>query len=55
MYSTRYSCQILTKLRLSRHILDTQVQNSMKIRPVRADIYDVDGLKDGPDEDSSRF
>jgi len=40
---TRYSCQILTKLRPSRHILDTQIPNSMKIRPVGAEFHDVEG------------
>jgi hypothetical protein len=40
MSSTRYTCQILMKLEFSRQISkNTQISNSMKIRPVGTELF----------------
>jgi len=46
MLSTRFSCQILTKLEFSQQVLkNAQRSNFMKIRPVGAEFYSM--RKDG--------
>jgi hypothetical protein len=61
MYSARYSCQILTKLRgfLAGFSKNTQISNFMKIRSVGAELSFAGGRADGQtdrrDEASSPF
>jgi hypothetical protein len=45
MLSTRYSCQILTKLEVFGQILkkNTEIQNFMKFHPVGAELFSADG------------
>jgi hypothetical protein len=42
--STRYSCQILVTLEFSQQ---TQMQHILKIRPVKAELFHVNGRTDG--------
>jgi hypothetical protein len=47
MYSTHYSSQILMKLQFSRQIIEiSQVSNSMKIRPVGAELFHAETKAD---------
>ena len=44
-YCNRYYCQILIKLHfLERFSKNTQIQNLIKIRPLRADLFHADSL-----------
>jgi len=43
MKNTHYSCHILIKLEFSQQVLEKQISNFMKIRPVRAEMFHVDG------------
>jgi len=48
MQSTRHFCQILIKLGFSRQIFEnTQMSNSMNIRPFAADLFHVERREDG--------
>jgi len=54
--SSRYSCQILKKLELSRQILEnTEIQNFVKICLVGAKLFHTDGQTGRHDEANSRF
>ena len=46
MYTARYSCRILIKLR-DRFLKDTQMSNLMKLGPVEAQLFHADGRTDG--------
>jgi hypothetical protein len=46
MSSTRYSCQSLEKLEVSRQTFE-KYSNFMKIHPVGAELFHVDGRADG--------
>jgi hypothetical protein len=52
MYSTRYFNENWI---FSTDFLKTQISNFMKIRPVRAELFHVDGKTDRYDEANSRF
>jgi hypothetical protein len=52
-YSTRYSCQVLTKLEFSRQICE-KYSNCMKIPPLGAELFHEDGRTDRHDV-ASRF
>jgi hypothetical protein len=60
MYSTNYSCKILTKHNFSWHISkNTQISNFIKIRLVTAELLHADrltgGRTDRHDETNRRF
>ena len=52
-----WSCQILIKPEFSRQIFgkNAQISNFMKIRPVGAELFHVDGQTDRHDEANNRF
>jgi hypothetical protein len=54
MYSTPYSCQILINLEFSR-LFNTQISNSMKIRPVGVELFHAKRQTDGQDEATVAF
>ena len=57
MQSARYSYQILMKLEFSLQIFKkkkkSQISNFIKIRPMRSELFHVDGRSDGHDEANS--
>ena len=55
--STRNSCQILMKIEFffGRFSKNTQISNSMKIRPVGAKLFHTDRQTDRHDEANNRF
>ena len=56
MLSTRYSCQILTKLECSCQIFkNPQMSNFMKIHPVGAELFHVGGRTDRNYKANSHF
>jgi hypothetical protein len=55
--TTRYSCQILIKLKFSRQLIEKEAQMSrfIKIRLVEAELFFADRRTDRRDETNSRF
>ena len=52
MWSTGYSCQVLTKPEFCRKIVEkteTEIQNFMKILPLGADLFHADGRTEKQD------
>jgi hypothetical protein len=61
MYSSRYSCEILTKFEFPRQVFEKKhsISNFVRIRPVGAEVFYAHGLmdkrEDRNDEANSRY
>ena len=56
LIGTHYSCQVLMKLEFSRLMFKKILKiNFVKIRPVGAGLFHVDGRTDRHDQTNSRF